>query len=125
MNRLAELLARGPVLFDGAMGTELFARGVASGRCLEELNVTEPVLVSGVHRDYIVAGADVIETNTFQANRFGLGEHYLEHLVRDVNQAGARLAVEGRNAPRRPRLVARRVRPPGRPRPPGGAVKRT
>src|SRR5262252_10208459 len=125
MNRLAELLARGPVLFDGAMGTELFARGVASGRCLEELNVTEPVLVSGVHRDYIVAGADVIETNTFQANRFGLGEHYLEHLVRDVNQAGARLAVEARNASGQPVLVAGSVGPLGRPIEPVGAIKRT
>ena len=125
MNRLAELLARGPVLFDGAMGTELFARGVASGRCLEELNVTEPVLVSGVHRDYIAAGADVIETNTFQANRFGLGEHYLEHLVTDVNQAGARLAVEARNASGRPVLVAGSVGPLGRPIEPVGAIKRT
>ena len=50
MNRMAELLARGPVLFDGAMGTELLARGVAPGRCLEELNLAEPVLVSGLHR---------------------------------------------------------------------------
>ncbi|HKA11455.1 MAG TPA: bifunctional homocysteine S-methyltransferase/methylenetetrahydrofolate reductase [Candidatus Dormibacteraeota bacterium] len=125
MNRLAEMLARGPVLFDGAMGTELFARGVASGRCLEELNLSEPVLVTSVHRDYIAAGADVIETNTFQANRFGLGEHYLEHLVRDVNQAGARLAVEARNASGRPVLVAGSIGPLGRPIEPVGAIKRT
>src|SRR5215510_12600683 len=125
MNRLAEMLARGPVLFDGAMGTELFARGVPSGRCLEELNLSEPVLVTSVHRDYIAAGADVIETNTFQANRFGLGEHYLEHLVRDVNKAGARLAVEARNASGRPVLVAGSVGPLGRPIEPVGAIKRT
>jgi methionine synthase / methylenetetrahydrofolate reductase(NADPH) len=125
MNRLAELLARGPVLFDGAMGTELHARGVAAGRCLEELNLTEPVLVSGVHRDYIAAGADVIETNTFQANRFGLGEHYLEHMVREVNLAGARLAVEARNASGRPVLVAGSVGPLGRPIEPVGAIKRS
>src|SRR5262250_2488175 len=106
MNRLHQLLGRGPVLFDGAMGTELYARGASSGRCLEELNLTQPVLVSGVHRDYIAAGADVIETNTFQANRFGLGEYYLEQLVADVNRAGARLAVEARNASGRPVLVA-------------------
>src|SRR5262249_32028829 len=123
--RLAEMLARGPVLFDGAMGTELFARGVASGRCLEELNLSEPVLVTSVHRDYIAAGADVIETNTFQANRFGLGEHYLEHLVRDVNPGGARLAVEARNASGRPVLVAGSVGPLGRPIEPVGAIKRT
>jgi methionine synthase / methylenetetrahydrofolate reductase(NADPH) len=125
MNRLAALLARGPVLFDGAMGTELLSRGVATGRCLEELNLAEPVLVVGVHRDYIAAGADVIETNTFQANRFGLGEHYLEHMVREVNLAGARLAVEARNASGRPVLVAGSVGPLGRPIEPVGAIKRS
>jgi len=125
MNRLAELLARGPALFDGAMGTELFARGVATGRCLEELNLVEPVLVAGVHRAYIAAGADVIETNTFQANRFGLGEHYLEHLVREVNRAGARIAVEARNASGRPVLVAGSVGPLGRPIEPVGSIKRS
>ncbi|HXM55881.1 MAG TPA: bifunctional homocysteine S-methyltransferase/methylenetetrahydrofolate reductase [Candidatus Dormibacteraeota bacterium] len=124
MNRMAEQLARGPVLFDGAMGTELLARGVAAGRCLEELNLVEPVLVGGVHRDYIAAGADVISTNTFNASRFGLGEHYLEHLVREVNVAGARLAVEARNASGRPVLVAGSVGPLGRPIEPIGAIKK-
>ncbi len=124
MDRLAELVAAGPVLFDGAMGTELFSRGVGSGRCLEELNLTEPVLVSGVHRDYLAAGADVIETNTFGANRFGLGEHYLEHRVREINRAGARLAVEARNASGRPALVAGSIGPLGRPIEPVGAIKR-
>jgi methionine synthase I (cobalamin-dependent)/5,10-methylenetetrahydrofolate reductase len=125
MDRLAELLARGPVLFDGAMGTELLARGAVPDRCLEELNLTEPALVSGVHRDYIAAGADVIETNTFGANRFGLGEHYLEHRIREINRAGARLAVEARNASGRPVLVAGSVGPLGRPIEPVGAIKRT
>ena len=125
MNRLAELLARGPVLFDGALGTELLARGVADGRCLEELNLTEPVLVGSVHRDYIAAGADVIETNTFRANRFGLGEHYLEHQLAAINRAGARLAVEARNASGRPVLVAGSVGPLGRPIEPVGAIKRS
>src|SRR5499427_7653455 len=125
MNRMAERLARGPVLFDGAMGTELHARGVAPGRCLEELNLVEPVLVSGTHRDYIAAGADVIETNTFNASRFGLGEHYLEHLVHEINLAGARLAVEARNASGRPVLVAGSVGPLGRPIEPVGSIKRS
>src|SRR5215471_1296016 len=92
MDRLAELLARGPVLFDGAMGTELLARGAAPDRCLEELNLAEPVLVSGVHRDYIAAGA--------------------------------RLAVEARNASGRPVLVAGSIGPLGRPLEPVGAIKR-
>jgi homocysteine S-methyltransferase len=107
------------------MGTELLARGVAPGRCLEELNLVEPVLVSGTHRDYIAAGADVIETNTFNASRFGLGEHYLEHLVREVNLAGARLAVEARNASGRPVLVAGSIGPLGRPIEPVGSIKRS
>jgi homocysteine S-methyltransferase len=125
MDRLARLAERGPVLFDGAMGTELLARGVGPGRCLEELNLTEPALVGRVHRDYIAAGADVIETNTFQANRFGLGEHYLERQVGEVNRAGARLAVEARNASGRPVLVAGSVGPLGRPIEPVGAIKLT
>jgi homocysteine S-methyltransferase len=125
MNRMAERLAQGPLLFDGAMGTELLARGVAPGRCIEELNLVEPVLVAGAHRDYIAAGADVIETNTFNASRFGLGEHYLEHLVREINLAGARLAVEARNASGRPVLVAGSVGPLGRPIEPVGSIKRS
>jgi methionine synthase / methylenetetrahydrofolate reductase(NADPH) len=125
MDLLAQLLERGPVLFDGAMGTELFARGVAEDGCLEELNVTDPTRIAGVHRDYIAAGADAIETNTFGANRFGLGEHYLEQLVRQINRAGARLAVEARNASGRPVLVAGSVGPLGRPIEPVGSIKRS
>lgn len=124
MDRLQDLLPKGTVLFDGAMGTELWARGVAPGRCLEELNLSDPSLVAGVHRDYIAAGVDVIETNTFGANRFNLGEHYLEHLVRQLNLAGARIAVESRNASGRPVLVAGSVGPLGRPIEPVGAIKR-
>src|SRR2546428_10984407 len=62
-------VARGPVLADGAMGTMLYARGVAYERCFDELNVSEPDLVQGIHREYIDAGAELIETNTFGANR--------------------------------------------------------
>src|SRR5437879_460503 len=122
---LAELLARGPVLFDGAMGTELFARDVPAECCLEELNLTDPIKVTGIHRDYIAAGADAIETNTFGANRFRLGEHYLEQRVQQINRVGARLAVEARNASGRPVLVAGSVGPLGRPIEPVGAIKRS
>src|SRR5579884_2894570 len=125
MARLTDLLQRGPVLFDGAMGTEIMARGVTPGRCLEELNLIQPALVLGIHRDYIAAGADVIETNTFGANRFGLGDHYLESRVAEINRAGARLAIEARNASGRPVLVAGSVGPLGRAIEPVGAIKRT
>jgi homocysteine S-methyltransferase len=124
MDRLLELIERGPVLFDGAMGTELTSRGAAPGQCLEELNLLQPALVLGVHRDYIAAGADVVETNTFRANRFGLGDFYLEAQVREINLAGARLAVEARNNSGRPVLVAGSVGPLGRPIEPVGAIKR-
>src|SRR6266487_865098 len=125
MDRLGGLMARGPLLFDGAMGTELFARGAASDACLEELNLSQPSLVSAIHRDYVRAGADVIEANTFGANRFRLGEHYLEDRVEEINRAGARLAVQARNASGRPVLVAGSVGPLGRPIEPVGAIKRT
>ena len=125
MGRLQELLAAGPVLFDGAMGTELNARGAGPGQGYEELNLVQPSLVLGVHRDYIAAGADVIETNTFRANRFGLGEFYLEGQVREINLAGARLARDARNASGRPVLVAGSIGPLGRPIEPVGGIKRS
>jgi methionine synthase I (cobalamin-dependent)/5,10-methylenetetrahydrofolate reductase len=125
MDRLDKLLERGPVLFDGAMGTELNARGVAVGHCLEEVNLTQPALVLGVHRDYVAAGADVIETNSFGANRFGLGDFYLERRVREINLAAARVATEARNNSGRPVLVAGSMGPLGRPIEPVGAIKRS
>lgn len=124
MDRLTALIAeRGAVLFDGAIGTELMARGAQAGRCLEELCVSDPSHVRQLHLDYIAAGADVIETNTFGANRFRLGEHYLETRVRELNLAGARVAVEARNASGRPVLVAGSVGPLGKPIEPVGAIK--
>src|ERR687886_2898487 len=125
MDRLAELLDRGPVLFDGAMGTELVERGADLGTSLEELNLTNPTLVRSIHRDYIAAGADVIETNTFGANRFRLGEHYLEMKLGEINQAGAQLAVEARNASGRSVLVAGSLGPLGKPLEPIGALKQS
>src|SRR3979411_2791164 len=107
MDRLAQLIERGPVLIDGAMGTELNARGAGAGQCLEELNLAQPALVLGVHRDYIACCADVIETNTFRANRFGLGDSYLETQVREINLAGARLAGEARTQSAPPEIVQR------------------
>jgi homocysteine S-methyltransferase len=107
------------------MGTELFARDVAAESCLEELNLTDPTKVTGIFRDYIAAGADAIETNTFGANRFRLGEHYLEQQVHQINRAGARLAVEARNASGQPVLVAGSVGPLGRPIEPVGSIKRS
>jgi methionine synthase I (cobalamin-dependent)/5,10-methylenetetrahydrofolate reductase len=77
---------------DGAMGTVLYGRGVFLNRCFDELNLTTPGLVSAVHDEYVRAGADVIETNTFGANRVKLGTFGLGDDVHAINKAGAALA---------------------------------
>jgi homocysteine S-methyltransferase len=82
------------LLFDGGMGTLLYSRGVFINRCFDELNLSSPDLVAECHRDYIGAGADIIETNTFGANRAKLKGHGLEAEVRAINLAGARIARE-------------------------------
>lgn len=87
-------LKQAPVLCDGAMGTLLYAKGIFINRCYDELNVSQPDLIRGVHHDYLQAGAEIIETNTFGANSFRLARHSLADKVRDINFAGARLARE-------------------------------
>ena len=83
-----------PVLCDGAMGTLLYASGIFINRCYDELNLSHPELIRGVHHDYLQAGAEIIETNTFGANSFRLARHSIADQVRDINLAGARLARE-------------------------------
>jgi methionine synthase / methylenetetrahydrofolate reductase(NADPH) len=80
------------VLFDGAMGTMLYARGVYINQCYDELNVRSPDLVREVHAEYARAGAEVLETNTFGANRMKLEQYGLADRVRELNRAGAQLA---------------------------------
>ncbi len=81
-------------IFDGAMGTMLYSRGVYINRCFDDLNLSNADLVLGLHRDYVRAGADIIETNTYGANRVKLAAYGLEDKIRDINLAGARLARE-------------------------------
>src|SRR3989440_10485631 len=87
-------IKQSPVLCDGAMGTLLYAKGIFINRSYDELNVSQPDLIRGVHHEYLQAGAEVIETNTFGANAFRLGRHSLADKVHDINVAGARLARE-------------------------------
>src|SRR5260370_12763617 len=84
-----ERLKHSPVLCDGAMGTLLYAKGIFINRCYDELNVSQPELIRGVHHDYLQAGAEIVETNTFGANSFRLARHSLADRVRDINLAGA------------------------------------
>jgi methionine synthase / methylenetetrahydrofolate reductase(NADPH) len=107
-------LGQGPILCDGAMGTLLHERGVPIDACFDELNLTNPVLVNEIHREYIAAGAEIIETNTFGANRFKLEAHGLAERVRDVNLRGAKIAREAREISGQPVLVAGSVGPTGR-----------
>ena len=81
-----------PLLGDGAMGTLLNGRGISFERCFDELNRTQPAVVAEVHRAYIEAGAQVIQTNTFGANRYKLAAYGLESQVVEINRAGVELA---------------------------------
>lgn len=83
-----------PVLCDGAMGTMLYARGVFINRSYDELNLSQPELVREIHTEYLQAGAEVIETNTFGANIFRLEHFGLHDKIREINLAGVRLARE-------------------------------
>lgn len=92
MQGFLEVLDQRVLVCDGAMGTMLYAKGIFLNRCFDELNVTDPELVAEIHREYVGAGADVIETNTFGANRFKLLNFGLvDDLVR-INREGAALA---------------------------------
>jgi methionine synthase I (cobalamin-dependent) len=79
-------------LLDGAMGTQLFARGVEPGRCQDRLNVEAPKMVAEIHRAYLDAGCDAVLTNTFGANRWALARHGCADQAFDINRAGARVA---------------------------------
>jgi len=87
-------LSKSPVLCDGAMGTLLYAKGVFINRSYDELNLSQPDMIRAVHQDYLQAGAEIIETNTFGANSFRLARHSIADKVRDINRAGAHLARE-------------------------------
>jgi len=116
-------LDRGPLLADGAMGTMLYARGVPFDQCFDALNVDRPDLVTAIHGEYIAAGAELIETNTFGANRFKLSLHGLEDRVRATNVAGAAAARAAREASGRWVWIAGSIGPIGRPLAPLGTVK--
>src|SRR5215472_6040812 len=94
-----EAVKQGGLVVDGAMGTQLYERGVLYSACFEELCVSRPELVAKVHADYLRAGATVIETNTFGANAMRLEKHGLQAKVHEINLAAVKVAkgaVDGR-----------------------------
>ncbi|HEY4059216.1 MAG TPA: bifunctional homocysteine S-methyltransferase/methylenetetrahydrofolate reductase [Kofleriaceae bacterium] len=92
MKTFAEAIATGPLLLDGAMGSLLYERGVLHTRSYDELNLSQPELIATVHADYVAAGADLIETNTFGANRMSLARHGLADQTTKINKAAVDLA---------------------------------
>lgn len=112
---LLEQLQQRPLLCDGAMGTLLYARGIPYEQCFDALNITQPGLIQSIHREYISAGAQIIETNTFGANRARLEAYHLEERVREINFRAVKLACEAREITGQPVFVAGAVGPSGRP----------
>ncbi len=94
MPQFSDILAGQPALADGAMGTVLYARGIFINRCYDELNLSDPGLIMAVHEEYLQAGAQILESNTFGANRFRLSRHGLGSKVAEINAAGVRIARE-------------------------------
>ena len=112
-NKFLELLSAQTILADGAMGTMLHTHGVGFDKCFDELNLTNPAAVAEIHRAYIEAGAQLIITNTFGANRFKLTKHGLQEDVIEINKAGVDLAKRVVSASFKEVLVAGDVGPLG------------
>ncbi|HKQ18488.1 MAG TPA: bifunctional homocysteine S-methyltransferase/methylenetetrahydrofolate reductase [Candidatus Eisenbacteria bacterium] len=117
-------LSEGVVLGDGAMGTVLYDKGIPFDRSFDALNLSDPALVQAVHREYIRAGAELIETNTFGANRFRLQAHGVTDAPRAVNRAGAQVARNAREEVGESVFVAGAVGPLGKPVSPIGTITR-
>jgi len=108
-------LAKTPLLLDGAMGTLLYSRGIPQRASLDELVDTHPDLIGTIHREYILAGADAIETNSFGANRFRLAPYGLHEQAGRLNRKAAQLAREARDVAARDVLVMGSIGPLGAP----------
>src|SRR5258708_34972194 len=92
-------LSRRVLVADGAMGTMLYDKGIFINRCYDELNLTSPDIIRQIHLDYVKAGAEILETNTFGANRMRLAAFGLTEKLRAINHAGVKIARDaGRDA---------------------------
>jgi homocysteine S-methyltransferase len=116
-----ERLSHGPLLGDGAMGTQLYARGV-DVKPLDRANLTHPEVVRAIHLDYLRAGSELIQTNTFGANRVRLAAEGAGDEVDEINRAGVALAQEARRLNGQPIWIAGAMGPLGRDGSPIGAL---
>jgi len=114
MNPFLQKLQEGPLLCDGAMGTMLYAKGASSEQCLEQLVVTRPGWVTTIHQAYASAGADVIKSHTFGANRIRLAEYGLADAVREFNFKAVRLVRDVREVAGRAIFIAGDIGPLGK-----------
>ena len=121
-DRFRKRLLSAPLVCDGAMGTSLYGKGVMVHRCFDELNLSNRELVRSVHRDYLGVGVDVLETNTYGANRFKLEPHGFKDRVREINEAGAVVARGAIGDKDGPVLVAGSIGPLGKPIAPIGTI---
>src|SRR4051812_21811593 len=110
MLSFSEALAQRVLVCDGAMGTMLYSRGVFINKSFDAMNLTQAALVAAVHQEYVRAGADIIETNTFGANRIRLGSFGFADRLHEINVQGAKLA---RQAARDVAYVAGAIGPLG------------
>ena len=119
-----ELLAERVLVFDGAMGTSIQALGLSAADfggpalegCNDHLSLTRPDVIAGIHASFLVVGCDVIETNSFRANRLAIEEYGLSERVVELNRAAARVAraeADRFSTPERPRFVAGSIGPSG------------
>ncbi|MBK7091055.1 MAG: bifunctional homocysteine S-methyltransferase/methylenetetrahydrofolate reductase [bacterium] len=113
-NPFLSRLKQGAILGDGAMGTYLYTKGVSFNHCFDHLNLTDPQLIGAIHEEYINAGSDLIETNTYGANRLKLAQHGLEDLVREINYRGVKIARDRREISGKDILVAGSIGPLGK-----------
>ena len=94
MEQILDRMKRSPLVFDGAMGTMIYDRGIFINTCFDELSLSNPKLIGQIHREYVEAGAEVIETNTFGANRIALRPYGLAEKVVEINRQAVRIARE-------------------------------
>jgi 5-methyltetrahydrofolate--homocysteine methyltransferase len=117
---LKERIKHGPLLLDGAMGTQLIARGIQAGTCNEYLNIESADIISDIHHAYLQAGSDAIITNTFGGNKYALSRHGFADAIAWINKAGAKLA---RRAAGKEKYVLGDIGPSGDFLEPLGALK--